>query len=131
MHPQSRLAFHCASAGLIQNRPVIEQAKKDVMSVRHGSPADAKRFARAGTPPFVLLSAGRGREQCGDAGRCQESASFHYCSNVKQERVFLTEKFPQTNVKPLSLLGQKQTYSVQLWANSGQTVAQCRNKTCV
>ena len=83
MHPESRLAHHCASAGLVQSEPVIEQAKKDAVPVGHGSPADPKRLARAGTSSFVLLSAGRGREQCGgDPDRSQESASLHCCSNA-------------------------------------------------
>src|SRR5262249_105708 len=77
MRPQSRLAFHCASAGLIQNEPVIEQAKKDALPVGDGSPTNPKCFAHAGISRFVLLSVARGREQCGDAGRGKESASFH------------------------------------------------------
>jgi hypothetical protein len=69
MHSQSGLVHHCASARLVQNAPIIEQAKKDAMPVGHGSPADPKRFARAGTSAFALLSVGRDREQGGDADR--------------------------------------------------------------
>jgi hypothetical protein len=114
MHPQSRLAFHCASAGLTQNEPVIEQAKKAAMSVGHGSPAHPKRFACAGTSPFLLLSAGRGREQCGDAGRGQECASFHCCSNV-QARAGVPEgkSLCKRTSNPLSTLGQKRTFAPQ------------------
>ena len=102
MDPESRLAHHCASAGLVQSEPVIEQAKKYAVPVGHGSPADPKRLARAGTLAFVLLSANRGREQCGDRGRDQESASLHCSSNAQQERGFLTEKVP-ANVRPNGL----------------------------
>ena len=82
MHPQLRLAHHSASAGLLQNAPVIEQAKKNAVPVGYGPPADPKRLARAGTLTFALLSAGRCREQCGDARRSQETARLHVCSNV-------------------------------------------------
>jgi hypothetical protein len=51
---------------------------------------------------FLLLSAGRGREQCGDRRRGQESASLHCCSNAAAERGFLTEKVP-ANVRPNGL----------------------------
>src|SRR5262245_7432083 len=96
MHPQSRLAFHCASAGLIQSEPLIKQAKKNTMPVGYGLPTDTKCFAHAGISRFILLSVARGREQCGDAGRGQESASFHRCLNVEHEQVFLHKKFPET-----------------------------------
>src|SRR6516225_3856196 len=61
----------------------MEQAKKEALTAGHGSPPDSKRLPPAGAPSFVLLSAGRGREQCGgDPGRGQESASLHCCSNA-------------------------------------------------
>ena len=85
MHPQLRLAFHCAAAGLTQNEPVIEQAKKNALPVGNGPPTDPKCFAHAGIARFVLLSVARRWEQCGDAGRGQESARFHRCLNVEHE----------------------------------------------
>ncbi len=94
MHPQSRLAHHLASAGLVQNAPVIEQAKKNAMPVGHGSSADPKRLAEAGTSAFALLGGGGNRQQCGDAGRKQESASFHRCLNVAAGGGVPSEKVP-------------------------------------
>src|SRR5215471_14344280 len=103
---QSPLAFHCASAGFIQNEPVIEQVKKDALPVGDGLPTDPKCFAHAGISRFVLLSVARGRKQCSDVDRGQDSAGFHCCLNVEHEQVFRKETFPQPNAKPCSALGQ-------------------------
>jgi hypothetical protein len=100
MHPQPRLAFHCASARLIQSGPVIEQAKKDALAIGDGSPTDPKCFAHAGISRFVLLSVARGRER-GDAGRDQESASFHCCFKRRARAGVPEGKFSATDQSSL------------------------------
>lgn len=101
MHPQSRLVHHFASAGLVQNAPVIEQAEKDAVPVGHGSPADPKCLAHAGTLAFALLSAGSSREKCGEAGREQESTSLHRCLNVAAGSGVPDEKVPANEFQRL------------------------------
>jgi hypothetical protein len=88
MHPPSRFVHHFASAGLVQNEPVIEQAKKNAVLVRHGYPADPKSLAHART----LMSAGRGWKQCGKTSRSKESGSLHCHSNVAAEQAFHRRK---------------------------------------
>jgi hypothetical protein len=68
--------------------PVIEQAKKNAVLVRHGYPADPKSLAHART----LMSAGRGWKQCGKTSRSKESGSLHCHSNVAAEQAFHRRK---------------------------------------
>jgi hypothetical protein len=123
MCPQPRLAFHCTSAGLIQSKPVIKQAKKNTLPVGYGLPTDTKCFAHAGISRFVL-SVASGREQCGDAGRGQESASFHRCLNVEHEQVFLQKKFSETKRRnfDVSFRNSDETSAVSLALLIGGTL---------